>query len=49
MKAVIDATDSACIIRIYRGDGALYDIHVVEEIELIGDYKNMDEFIANHM
>ena len=40
MKAIIDATDSACIIRIYGTDGALCDIHVVEEVELRGEYRD---------
>lgn len=48
MKAIIDAADNAYIIRIYGNDGALCDIHVVEEIEVSDKYLNsMNEFSRN--
>ena len=48
MKAIIDAADNAYVIRIYGKNGALCDIHVVEEIEMSGEYLNkMTEFNGN--
>ena len=37
MKAIIDAADNVYIIRIYGREGALSDIHVVDEIEMVGN------------
>ncbi len=44
MKAVIEESNGLYIVRIYENNGFLYDVHVVDEIELKtyerdGDFK----------
>lgn len=45
MKAIIDVTDNACIIRIYETDWSLCDIHVVEELKLRSQHQDSGEFM----
>lgn len=47
MKATIDATGDVYVIRLYE-KGALCDIHVVEEVEVIGDSQSKHEFMFEH-
>lgn len=40
MKATIEAVEGLYLIRIYEREGRLYDVYVVDELELeIGDYE----------
>ncbi len=46
MKAVIEASNGLFIIRMYGTEGALNDVHVVEEIELRDDHGFEDRAIS---
>ncbi len=48
MKAIIDVSDDAYVIRIYGKEGDLSDIHIVEEIKMSSEYLNkITEFNGN--
>jgi hypothetical protein len=46
VKAIIDVTgNNVSVIRVYEKGGVLCDIHVVEEVEVIGDVQKEPERI----
>jgi len=45
MKATIEENNGMYLIRISGEEGTLCDIHVVEELELRGQYQDSDEFV----
>jgi hypothetical protein len=46
MKAIIDVSDDAYVIRIYGKEGDLCDIHIVKEIKMSEFNSNVHETAA---